>query len=200
MGLFKKEKKDSGKNDSKKMNVPESTMPKLPELPKLPDFQGYEEDSDYNENELPQLPSFPNNTLGNKFSQNTIKDAVAGEKEVEPEEAEDFEENEEPMMQKPLAKTMPASEMPEQRNYPSYSRTYTTQKKPEPVFIRLDKFEESMDIFNNAKEQISEIEKFLNEIKNLKQKEDEELNSWEDQIQEIKKQIEKVDQDIFSKI
>lgn len=210
MGLFKK--KDD-KKDSKKMNhpakipAPSQTVPKLPELPKLPDFPGAEDE--YNSSEtLPQLPSFPNNSFGDKFSQNTIKEAVAGEKEVEPEDAEDSMESHEdtdemPMMQE-LPEEMPMPKMTtgmlEQKSYPSYSKSYTTQKKPEPVFIRLDKFEESMDIFNDAKEQISEISDLLKNIKEMKQKEDEELNTWENQIQEIKKQIEKVDQDIFSKI
>ena len=203
MGLFKN--KETPKKDF--ANLP---VPKLPELPKLPDFPGMENDSeDYGEMELPQLPSFPNNSLGNKFSQNTIKEAVAGEKEVESEGADDFssdfEERENQMMQEPLREINPIKDMRQfnqsvqrTREVPSYSKNLV--KKAEPVFIRLDKFEESMEIFNDTKEQISEIENLLKNIKELKQKEDEELSSWENEIQEIRKQIEKVDSDIFSKI
>lgn len=203
MGLFKN--KETPKKDFANLQVP-----KLPELPKLPDFPGMREESeDYDEMNLPQLPIFPNNSLGNKFSQNTIKEAVAGEKEVESEGADDlpldFEENENQMMQEPLREINPMKDMrqfspPAQRarEIPSYSKNLV--KKAEPVFIRLDKFEESMEIFNDTKEQISEIENLLKNIKELKQKEDEELSSWENEIQEIRKQIEKVDSDIFSKI
>ncbi len=208
MGIFKK-KNSSEKQKLNDINNMPHSIPSLPELPKLPDFPEFEENSqNFHENTLPQLPSFPNNTIGNQFSQNTIKEAIAGKKEVEPEEADDFmqdfEEDGNQMTPQPLEKMNPQKdimrEISGQRAYPSYSKTYTTQRKPEPIFIRLDKFEESLEIFKDAKEQISEIEDLLKNIKELKQKEEEELNSWENQIQEIKKQVEKVDKDIFSKI
>jgi hypothetical protein len=203
MGLFKK--KENSERDSKKINPQPQAIPVLPELPKLPDFPGVDSDnSDYADMDLPQLPSFPNNSLGNKFSQNTIKEAVAGEKEVEPEEADElsseFDEEEAPMMQESPEEKIARVPMNQSKSYPGFSKQYTMQKKVEPVFIRLDKFEESLEVFNEAKEQISEIEHLLRNVKELKAKEEEELNSWENKIQEIKKQIEKVDQDVFSKI
>lgn len=202
MGLFKK--KDERK-------VPENSnmgIPVLPELPKLPDFPGM--DDEFQNAELPKLPSFPNNSIGNKFSQSTIKEAVAGEKEVDSEDADDFSsendfDDEERMMQAPLnenyEKTILPNKMKPQRREISENTSYSQmQKRAEPVFIRLDKFEESLKVFENAKKQISEIEHLLSEIKEVKQKEEDELNSWENRIQEIRKQIEKVDQDVFSKI
>src|SRR3989344_8191665 len=65
MGLFKK------KEIKKEFReLPE--LPRLPELPKLPEEF---------ETTLPQLPRYPKNSLNNKFSQNTIKDAISGKKE-----------------------------------------------------------------------------------------------------------------------
>jgi hypothetical protein len=204
MGLFgKKDKKEEIKK-----NVP--AVPELPELPKLPELPSMNEFS-YEEEHLPQLPTFPNNSLGNKFSQNTIKEAVSGKKEEEEVfDAEDFPEEDMGMMQKPLKKhavedfenyeesvaTKPKSkEMPQ--NFAM--KNYMT-KKAEPVFIRIDKFEESMKIFKDIKSQISEIEELIKSTKEIKSKEEEELASWETEIQTIKNQIEKVDQDIFSRI
>jgi len=57
-----------------------------------------------------------------------------------------------------------------------------------------------MHLFENIRRQISEIEHLIKNTKDIKTREEEELNSWENQLQEIKKQVEKVDQDIFSKI
>lgn len=216
MGLFKKsDDKKSGKGVS---SYPSDSPPRLPELPKLPEFPGME-DSQSNEPEekfsLPQLPSFPNSSLGDKFSQNTIKDAVSGGKEVDSEDMDedenfDMEEYEHPMtppspdkMQSSIMSDNKSREESEavERPVRGYNqKQYTSMKNPEPVFIRLDKFEESLDIFKDAKEQISDIENLLKEIKELKEKEEAELSSWEDEIQEIKKQVEKVDQDIFSKV
>src|SRR3989344_2945332 len=76
MGLFGR--------DSKKDDVPKlPELPRLPELPELPSFrEGMENEA------ISPLPSFPKNSVGEKLSQNTIKDAMAGEKE------EDFEADE----------------------------------------------------------------------------------------------------------
>jgi hypothetical protein len=78
-------------------------------------------------------------------------------------------------------------------------RNYMT-KKAEPIFIRIDKFEESMNIFKDIKTQVSEIESLIRTTKEIKAKEEEELTAWQTEIQGIKDQIEKVNQDIFSRI
>lgn len=209
MGLFtKKDKKEEMKKDASKVpELPE--LPKLPELPNMHQF-AYEED----EEPLPQLPRFPNNPIGNKFSQNTIKEAITGKKEEEEVfHAEDFSKNEynRGMMQKPLQK--PAIEDVEEYEETSVPASITTKgmpqnfamrnyitKKAEPVFIRIDKFEESLKIFREIKSQISEIENLIRTTKEIKAKEEEELASWGTEIQDIKNQIEKVNQDIFSRI
>jgi hypothetical protein len=204
MGLFgKKDKKEEIKKGV-------SAVPELPELPKLPELPSMNEFS-YEEEHLPQLPTFPNNSLGNKFSQNTIKEAISGKKEEEEVfNAEDFQVEEKGMMQKPLKRnTMEdtgnyeesIATRPKSKEVPSNfaMRSYMT-KKAEPVFIRIDKFEESMKVFQDIKSQISEIENLIKTTKEIKAKEEEELASWETEIQTIKNQIEKVDQDIFSRI
>lgn len=209
MGLFgKKDKKEEVKK-----NV--SAVPELPELPKLPELPSMDEFSYGDDSSLPQLPKFPNNPLGNKYSQNTIKEAVAGVKEDEEDSyAEDFPETEEEvktgMMQRPLQKPLTRefedyetgiSTKPKSKEVPSnfVSKNYLT-RKAEPIFIRIDKFEESMKIFQDIREQISEIENLLKNIRETKSKEEGELASWETEIQQIKNQIEKVNQDIFSRI
>ena len=207
MGLFNKSKKEPDKDQG---------IPKLPELPRLPDFPGFDSGRG-----LPQLPSLPRNSFGEKFSQNTIKDAVTGWKESdemanaddsEPDGEEDIQ-----MMQKPAGgKFMPAGtddgegDENEYRQFQRFERkaleapsasfsSSGAYKKNEPIFIRLDKFEESLKIFEKARNQISEIETVLREIKRAKEQEERELQFWEQEIQNIKKQIEKVDRDIFSR-
>jgi hypothetical protein len=205
MGLFnKKTKKDEIKR-------PDSSFPQLPELPKLPELPPLNEYS-YDEEQIPQLPSFPTNSLGEKFSQNTIKEAITGKEEDEEVfDEEEFTEKENlEMRQKPLTKSSVEDFENYEENFPLRSRSketsqnfrerYSSTKKAEPVFIRLDKFEESMKLFTNIKKQITEIEDLIKDTKDVKAREEVELTSWENQLQEIKKQVEKVDQDIFSKI
>lgn len=205
MSLFKKKVKQ-------KEFAPESptSLPELPELPKLPELPPM--DDNFSEEPLPQLPSFPNNDFGNKFSRDSIKDAVSGKREGdEVPLADDFVEDEQ-MMQEPLKKPMIVEDddfddeeksvvSPKSHEVPSHFRqTYSQTRKAEPIFIRIDKFEESLKTFEKAKEQVLEIEGLIKHTKALKEKEEEELISWEKEIQLIKQEVEKIDKDIFSKI
>lgn len=181
MGLFKKK-------EEKKIEEISEELPELPRLPELPELRNFE-----NSKQLPQLPSFPQNSIGKKFSQYSIKDAVAGEEEdIEEVEADEF--NDDKTMLKPL-KTI---EIPAKQESLIARRIPARQK--EPVFVRIDKFQESLETFEKAKEKIGEIEKILEKIKQVKEEEARELIAWETEIQKMKSQIEKVDKDIFSKL
>ncbi|MCX6749972.1 MAG: hypothetical protein NTZ83_00775 [Candidatus Pacearchaeota archaeon] len=245
MGLF------SRKNKKEEMRRSVMNAPELPELPKLPELPPMHELS-HEEDHLPQLPTFPNSSLGNKFSQNIIKESVAGKKEGrEVFGAEDFPEEHRGMMQKPLQKSFSQEyenyqdRTPERIIKKSFTQSYDENgmmqrsfreeeggeeeeeertpipapektrsreatkefavrnymtKKAEPVFIRIDKFEESMKVFQSIKSQISEIENLIKDTKDIKAKEEQELASWEKEIQTIKNEIEKVDSDIFSRV
>lgn len=182
MGWFNDDKK---KEDSSILEIPR--LPDLPELPPL----------DEGRETLPQLPSFPTSNLGEKFSQSAIKEAVSGRKERR-EYADDFEEDQ--MM--PLPPKAPEEYMTKDiEEVPrGFREAASVVKKAEPVFVRIDKFEQSLKIFEKAKAKVIDIEKMLKEIKKLKESEEEELNNWEKEIQTTKEQIERVDKELFSKI
>jgi hypothetical protein len=235
MGLLKKKKKTQ-------RGVSDYKLPELPDLPEFPSVDSPPKDSALKENEsLPKLPSFPNNNIGNKFSQDSIKEAVTGNKEVveEDEDADDFSlpglPERHSMMHEPLkpvvtrgsddvigetkskpkefhrevASIMAREEEPEPEYEQKPFRHTSSQKsrvypgasaRDEPVFIRIDKFEESLKVFEKTREQIKELEDLVKHAKDLKNKEEEELSKWEEEIQIIKDQIGKVDRDIFSKL
>ncbi len=75
-----------------------------------------------------------------------------------------------------------------------------TTKKAEPIYVRLDKFETTVETFEEIKDKINEIEKFLQKTKEIKQKEEEELLEWEREIQMIKTRIDSIDKNIFNKL
>jgi hypothetical protein len=193
MGLFKKKPK---KEEFKKR---ESEYERLPELPKLPEFPNFEQPEQ--KEQLSKLPKFPDNSLGEKFSQHMIKEAVAGEKEEDQEvpEADEFVLREEQMMPRPPLEE--GVRTPSTKQIPATFREAARRvKETEPIFIRLDKFEDGLRLFEKAKQQITEIEKMLKNIKNLKEEEEKELSIWEREVQTTKQQIEKIDQDIFSRV
>jgi hypothetical protein len=63
-----------GKKDNEEVHESANLLPQLPKLPELPKMKEEEEDSE----EIHQLPSFPSSSLGEKFSRDTIKQAVSG--------------------------------------------------------------------------------------------------------------------------
>jgi hypothetical protein len=84
---------------------------------------------------------------------------------------------------------------------PEMQRSYRpADKKMEPVFIRLDKFQITIEAFEEIKSKIIEIEDLLKKTREVKSKEEEELAEWEREIQVIKSRIDSIDRDIFSKL
>lgn len=203
----------------KKQPESKPALPKLPELPKLPGYneqttfqvdqpeikefptmpEEMDQDFEPEQQEIHQLPSFPKSEVGEQFSQNSIKNAVVGGDFEEDIPSMDYKEIEMPE-QGLETKTQPMIAPPKIEEQPMIDSEPEKPKSNEPIFIRIDKFEESMKIFDGVKGKLSEIEHMLNEVKELKEKEQEELTGWEESIQKLKLQIEKVDRDIFSKI
>ncbi len=181
MGLFKKKTKEMKGGEI----APNSQPPALPKLPKLPEIPGIESKA-FTQEATPKLPKYPSNSLGNKFSQDTIKEAVTGKKEAEIGKEDEFASFGEPQkIPKPIQKPVRSDFGPGPK---------------EPVFIRIDKFEQSLDIFNRSKKQIDGIEDMLADIKKVREDEDKALDHWEKEIRSVKSQIEKIDKDIFSKV
>ena len=158
MGWFKKKQK---KDEKKEIHS-------LPELPKLPEFP---QERRKEIEPIHQLPSFPNDSLGKKFSQNTIKKAITGKKEGEEVfGADDFaQEDEMQRMPRPLKRQL-TKEYPSKKIPKEFEEAAKRVKETEPIFIRIDKFEESLHLLDKTKNQILEIEKMLKDIKRIKLK------------------------------
>ena len=197
MDWFKKEKSDEG------LKLPEP--PRLPELPKLDDSAMPMPEP------LPQLPSYPSNSFGDKFSKNAIKDAVSGGEEDEEEANESMPDMR--MMPKPpmkfpseprfnpsLVERKIKPPFMERRNIPIDDYEAPMSSNSEPVFVRLDKFNESLKIFEQAKAKISEIDSVLSDIKRKRSEEERQLSQWEMEMQNLKNQFEKISRNIYSKI
>lgn len=173
MGWFDKKTKNPG-NEKNEVSL----LPKLPELPKL----------NRSDELLPPLPALPVNSPWEKEGE-----GVFDENNLE-------QENELPKIQKPLKKFPEKISHP--GNFPIHKikEISTRIQEAEPVFVRLDKFEESLKIFEKTKSKVAEVEKKLNDTKRIKEEEEKELELWENEINMIKEQLEKIDENIFSKI
>lgn len=196
MGLFGKKKEE------------EKVVQKLPSLPKLPElpsmYKGvdisYNEESELVKSKEELLPKLPKTE--EIEPKNRIKKAIGGENDFSDEE---FEET-------PQFPTIPEArffkdETIRQKAYPVYEQykqpkqvLTTSVKSSEPVFVRIDRFQDALKAFEDMKKKINEIEKFLGEIKSTRDKEEREIQDWETEISNIKQKIEKVELEVFSKV
>ena len=81
----------------------------------------------------------------------------------------------------------------------------TKEDKPitkpiEPIYIRIDKFQAAQKNFENVKDKITEIESLLQKVRDVKSKEETELNGWAEDIEKIKARLAEVDSDIFNQL
>ena len=202
MGWFNKK---TGEKKGTQLDVPE-----LPELPRLPELPNFEEESlkqpPTKGREPNPLPSFSTRSLDKRFSKNAIKDAVSGEKEDDVRFANDL--GKVPMMHSPHREKLTRELDEEGWNLQNehhiipeeFHEAAQKVREAEPVFIRIDKFQNSLDLFEKIKREVHEIEQKLGNIKNIQDEEEKELDQWQKEIIEIKDQISQIDKDVFSKV
>lgn len=169
-----------------KKNEDELEIPKLPELPDIPDFnftnnlvqQGI---PNLPEPEIKTLPFIP------EFRPSNFQET---ERFVVPPFKDNSEINE-----------ITNNIIPRTREIQSFSGFNQFQaKKTEPLYIRLDKFQTTLESFKEIKKKIMEIEELLNRTREIKIKEEEELSEWENEIKGIKARIDFIDKNIFNKL
>lgn len=169
----------------------------LPDLPRSPgmDFPkmpAYSTDVDEEEG-MHELPAFPDSPMQKGFSQAAIKDAITQE---DSEEHNDVEHEAAGVI--PRANVGRVREMEEWLPAPSETPIQRGREN-KPVFVRLDKFQLARSSLENVKVKIAEIENLLKQIREVKAREDQELSSWEGEMENVKARIQNVLSDIFDK-
>ena len=185
------------------------------ELPDLP-MSGPASMRDYQRSMLPPiesaqeevhgLPSFPDSLMNKGFSQSMIKSAVEDEDKNLPELPE---WNAEPIQMKPM-RTMELDEWSPKPSMPptmaqrptmadalrmTAPNSHVSDKRP--LFVKLEKFKEARDSLLKISEKLDQMDELLRMIKDLKAKEDEEITSWEKDIESIKARILFINKEIF---
>ncbi len=191
MGWFNKEEKQ----------VEQITLPDLPELPDLPDVDIGPMTPE--EKTLPNLrPTLPDikpsadsrrlpeiriSPESSQIKQAIIEPSLEEQKIMKKSEFEPITTREDSLQYK--------IHSPKNEIFPREP----AGKKTEPIFIRLDKFETTMNTFEEIKDKVHEIEKLLAKTKDIKEQEQKELDEWERELQIIKARMESIDRDIFNK-
>ena len=187
MAFFKKGKKEVTPD----LELPElpgftelPSLPQLPELPKLETEQKIEPTS---------LSTFPSNQINNSFGIEAIKSNIS----LQQADSSGYIPSQNPMIEK---RAVEMEEKPRLGRIaiPAQHRTSSFQK--EPIFIKLDKFREAVEKFQEIKYRVNEIENSLVKLKDVKDKEENELKEWEEEVRLIKEKVENIDNSLFSKI
>jgi len=71
------------------------------------------------------------------------------------------------------------------------------KKTPKQVFVKIEKYEEAMDHATSIKNKIKDIEKLFDDLRNLKRDEDENLEKWQDTLNQIKDKLSMIDKNLF---
>jgi hypothetical protein len=178
----------------------------LPELPNPNEFSLPELPSPHfsvDSNTMPQLPSLPELKNKNNFHPAVIKQEIIkppqemqkshfGAIETRPRQSP-------PLIRPPqeINEISPRQDIQEINEISP--RLNSSTKNVEPIYVRLDKFEASLQSIEEIKRKITEVEGILKKTKEIKQKEEQELELWEREVHIIKSRIGAIDKDIFNK-
>jgi len=70
-------------------------------------------------------------------------------------------------------------------------------EKTNPIFIKIDEYKDVLDIVSLIKKRISEGRTVLSKINDLKNQEDEELQNWSVELDDIEKKIDFINSNLF---
>ena len=66
-----------------------------------------------------------------------------------------------------------------------------------PVFVKIDEYKEVIDIMNLIKNKLNEAKKVLNSIYDIKNQEDAELDEWGNELEEVERKVNFIDNKLF---
>jgi len=228
MGFFSRNKNNSDQKQADD-NLSNNQPPKLPDLPALPMPSFSRSEEKFSESYPSSLPSIPNSAIGNRISQESVKEAVIDQGIIPEIKSKKLPSNQEIFIKKnsPRIKEMSQKNMGEMQrsmsvqdlnlseNMPDLSNPryqfshdqsdfsmnrMVRERSSEPLYIKLDKFENALSTFNEIKLKVSEIDSLLRNIREIKMREEKELNEWEREIETIKAKLENIDRDLFKSL
>ena len=65
------------------------------------------------------------------------------------------------------------------------------------IFVKLDEYKEILDIIDLFKKKMSDTKKTLDDVDKIKKEEDEQLDIWKSNLQEIDRKLTSIDKNLF---
>jgi len=161
-------------------------------LPQLPSLSGnFNSPLDYPKSSLNNLPSFPSSSFGDKIALDAIKNSVSQGELNYPEDYEQIEEEKLPelQLQKPRTEShIPSPKIPQ------------LKQSSRQIFVKIENFKKAIEAFEEIKLKVAEIEGLIAEVKDVKKREEFELEEWARELQLTKDKLEILEKNLFSKV
>lgn len=68
-----------------------------------------------------------------------------------------------------------------------------------PVFIKIDEYNDVVELLNTIKSKIDDAKETLAKVNQLRADESTELDAWKSELEEVEKNIVKIDKELFEK-
>ncbi len=136
---------------------------------------------------LPSLPSFPE-TL-KPLTRESPFDIPVRKRMPPP--------RQQPMQQMPAARPRP---MQQQFRMPMERQLQPKYQMPaggKPLFVQIDEYNKIIETVNNLKFSLQEAERILASLKQLKERENDELSKWDDHLSRVKDKLLMIDKRLF---
>ena len=133
--------------------------------------------------EFPELPSLPESHTEEQHEQEQLRPLPSFSQPIAPQPA--------------LSRSIM---MPERKSMDLAEFSKSKESIKEPIFVKLDKFKDAVEKFEQIKVKVSEIDDSLKKLREIKDREEHELRSWEEEVRSIKEKVASIDSSLFSKI
>jgi predicted nucleic acid-binding Zn-ribbon protein len=60
------------------------------------------------------------------------------------------------------------------------------------VFVRIDRYREVHDVISQVKSKVDEAQQVLKKVKELKTQEDDEISSWNDELESVERKVSEI--------
>jgi hypothetical protein len=155
-----------------------SQLPQLPGLPEMPELPPLPQSSV--KTEIKPLPTLQKNSFEDAKAIGAIKTSVS-----------------EPLSNPAEKRTIEISDLNSAKAMQMVRPIVSANKD---VFVKIEKFQEAVKKFEEIKIKVNDIEKSLSVVRELKDKEEQELKAWEQEVQMIKDKVNNIDNSLFSRI
>jgi len=109
-----------------------------------------------------------------------------------------------PRLERQVLEPLPKIQIPTRIKIPERPKIISPQRMQridmnsnKPLFIKIERYKEAMQIIDNIRSKISEAEDVLRELSRIRREEDKELDAWHNDINRIKSQLLEIDQKLF---